>query len=85
VACINAYRLYLLHSVDIHPLTYLQFRTELYCKLFEYSSKAKLQNLRVRLGGKRVFNSDSNTYPTGRNALEVFVYSTDVYQGAKRY
>jgi hypothetical protein len=58
VACINAYRLYLLHSVDIHPLTHLQFRTELYCKLFEYSSKAKLQNLRVGLGGKRVFNPD---------------------------
>jgi hypothetical protein len=52
VACINAYRLYLLHSVNIHPLIYLHFRTELYCKLFEYSSKAMLQNLRVRLGGK---------------------------------
>ena len=58
VACINAYRLYLLHIVDIQPLTHLQFRIELYCKLFEYSSKAKLHSLRIGLGGKRVFNSD---------------------------
>ena len=58
VACINAYRLYLLHIVDIQPLTHLQFRIELYCKLFEYSSKAKLHSLQIGLGGKRVFNSD---------------------------
>ena len=45
VACINAYRLYLLHTVDKRPLTHIQFRIELYCKLFEYSSKAKLQSL----------------------------------------
>ena len=57
VACINAYRLYLLHIVG-QPLTYIQFRIELYCKLFEYSSKVKLHSLRIELGGKRVFNSD---------------------------
>ncbi len=58
VACINAYRLYRLSTVSQRPLTYLQFRTELYCKLLSYSEKAKLQSLRVQLGGKRVFNPD---------------------------
>jgi hypothetical protein len=37
-------------------LTQLQFRIELYYKLLGYSEKAKLQSLRVGLGGKRVFN-----------------------------
>jgi hypothetical protein len=54
VACINIYRLYILHTGK-GCLTHLQFRIELYCKLFEYSSKAKLRSLRVGLGGKRVF------------------------------
>lgn len=58
VACINAYRLYRLSTVSQRPLTHLQFRTELYCKLLSYSEKAKLQSLRVQLGGKRVFNPD---------------------------
>jgi len=58
VACINAYRLYRLSIVSGRPLTHLQFRTELYCKLLSYSEKAKLQSLRVGLGGKRVFNPD---------------------------
>lgn len=58
VACINAYRLYLLHSVDTRLLTHIQFRTELYCKPFNYSSKAKLHSLRIGLGSRRVFNSD---------------------------
>jgi hypothetical protein len=57
IACINAYRLYRLH-IGEKGLTHVQFRVELYCKLFEYSSKAKLQSLRKELGGKRVFNSD---------------------------
>ena len=56
VACINAYRLYQLSTVSGRPLTHLQFRIELYCKLLQYSKKAKLQSLRVGLGGKRVFN-----------------------------
>jgi hypothetical protein len=60
VCCINAYRLYVLQTVDISTkkLTHVQFRIELYCKLFEYSSKAKLQSLRLELSGKRVFGSD---------------------------
>jgi hypothetical protein len=58
VACINAYRLYQLHTTDQRPLTHLQFRTELYCKLLGYSEKAKLQSLRVGLGGKRLFGPD---------------------------
>jgi hypothetical protein len=47
VACINVYRLYQLHITDTRPLTHLQFRTELYCKLFGYSEKAKLRSLQV--------------------------------------
>jgi hypothetical protein len=58
VACINGYRLYQLHTKQERPLTHLQFRIELYCKLLGYSEKAKLQSLRIGLGGKRVFNSD---------------------------
>jgi len=35
VVCVNAYRLYLLHTKEYNktPLTYLQFRTQLYCQL----------------------------------------------------
>ena len=58
IACINAYRLYQLHTTDQRPLTHLQFRTELYYKLLGYSEKAKLQSLQVKLGGKRLFGSD---------------------------
>lgn len=57
VACINAYRLYQLHTVN-RPLTHVQFRIELYCKLLGYSEKAKLRYLQLQLGGKRVFNPD---------------------------
>jgi hypothetical protein len=57
VACINAYRLYQL-STSGRLLTHLQFRIELYCKLLSYSQQAKLESLRVGLGGKRVFNPD---------------------------
>jgi hypothetical protein len=58
VACINAYRLYRLSTTVERPFTHLQFRTELYCKLLGYSERAKLQSLRVSLGGRRVFNPD---------------------------
>jgi hypothetical protein len=54
VVCINTYRLYQLTTKG-KLLTHLQFRTQLYCKLLNYSSKAKLQDLRIGLGGKRVF------------------------------
>jgi hypothetical protein len=57
VACVNSYRLYQLHTTD-KPLTHLQFRIELYCKLLGYSKKAKLRSLQVELGGRRVFNPD---------------------------
>jgi hypothetical protein len=56
VACINAYRLHVLHMEE--PLTHLQFRILLYCKLLEYSERAKIRRLQVDLGGKRVFNPD---------------------------
>jgi hypothetical protein len=59
VACINGYRLYRLSTVEERPLTHLQFRIELYCKLLGYSEKAKLESLRVGLGGRRVFNPDA--------------------------
>ena len=58
MVCINAYRLYQLHTIDTRPLTHLQFRTELYCKLLGYSKEAKLRSLQLGLGGKRVFNPD---------------------------
>ena len=58
IACINTYRLYRLYTEDSRLLTYVQFRIELYSKLFEYSLKAKLHSLRVELGGKRVFGPD---------------------------
>jgi hypothetical protein len=59
LACVNSYRLYQLHTVDERPLTHLQFRIELYCKLLGFSEKAKLYSLRMGLGGKRVFNPEA--------------------------
>ena len=56
VACINAYRLHQLHMDK--PLTHLQFRISLYCKLLEYSERATVRQLWVDLGGKRVFSPD---------------------------
>ena len=58
MACINAYRLYILHTNLERPLSHLQFRTELYCKLLAYSTKVQLSQLYTELGGKRLFNSD---------------------------
>jgi hypothetical protein len=40
------------------PLTHLQFRMQLYQKLLDYSTKAKLIHLRVGLGGKRLFSPE---------------------------
>jgi hypothetical protein len=54
---VNSYKLHRLHTVD-KPLTHLQFRTLLYYKLLGYSERAKVQQLQVNLGGKRVFNPD---------------------------
>ena len=54
VVCVNAYRLYQL-SAKGKLLTHLEFRIELYCKLLNYSTKGKLQSLRIRLNGRRVF------------------------------
>ena len=58
MACINAYRLYLLHTNDQRPLSHLQFRIKLCQKLLAYSTKAQLTQLYIDLGGKRLFNSD---------------------------
>jgi hypothetical protein len=60
MACVNAYRLHFLFAKEKEekPLTHLQFRTELYCKLLGYSNQAQLQQLRTGLGGKRLFNPD---------------------------
>jgi hypothetical protein len=44
--------------VGQRPLTHLQFRFELYCKLLGYSERVKLRSLQIGLGGKRVFGSD---------------------------
>jgi hypothetical protein len=60
IACINTYRLYQLYTVQQgeRPLAYKEFRIELYQKLLNYSSQAKLYHLRVGLGGKRLFGPE---------------------------
>ena len=60
VTCVNAYRLYYLYNIQQgqKPLEHKEFRIELYTKLFNYSSQAKLHQLRVGLGGKRVFGPE---------------------------
>jgi hypothetical protein len=55
---VNGYRLHKLY-IGEKSLTQVQFRIELYYKLLGYSEKAKLQSLRVGLGGKRVFNPEN--------------------------
>jgi hypothetical protein len=57
VACINAYRLHQLHQAK--PLTHLEFRIQLASKLLDYSTKAKLNTLRIGLGGQRLFGTES--------------------------
>ena len=63
VICVNAYRLYVLHTKPHDPqiplLSYLQFRTRLYLRLLEYSKAAQLTYLQVSLLlGRRVFGLD---------------------------
>jgi hypothetical protein len=58
VACINGYRLYQLHTTAQPRLTHLKFRAQLYYKLLGHSEKAKLQHLRVGLGGRKVFGPE---------------------------
>jgi hypothetical protein len=53
---VNSYILYRLYTTEKHPLSHLQFKQELARKLLSYSEKAKLQSLRVRLGGRKVFS-----------------------------
>ena len=57
VACVNAYRLHYLHLTQLKktPLTHLQFRQALVTRLLEYSIQAKLTELRIGLGGSRLF------------------------------
>jgi hypothetical protein len=57
VTYMNLYRLYRLHITD-KPLTHLQFRILLCCKLLGYSERAKLQDLRNGLGGRRIFGPE---------------------------
>jgi hypothetical protein len=63
VACINSYRLYYLHLIQLEekPLTHLQFRQALIKRLLDYSIQAKLTQLRVGLGGKRLFSPELET------------------------
>jgi hypothetical protein len=57
--CVNSYRLYLLHMKDKSPLlTHLQFRTELYIKLLQYSILVQQIQLRMSLPGQRTFGPD---------------------------
>ena len=45
VTVINSYRLYSLHMAELHqkPLTHLQFRIELYRRLFSFSTQVKVR------------------------------------------
>jgi hypothetical protein len=58
MACINAYRLYLLHTNIKRLLNYLQFRIKLYYTLLEYFIKVQLIQLYAELEEKRLFNSN---------------------------
>ena len=63
VACVNAYRLHYLYltQLGIPPLTHLQFRQALVIRLLEYSIQAKLTELRIGLGGTRLFSPELET------------------------
>ena len=58
MACINAYRLYLLHTDSTKPLSHIEFRIKLYRKLLAYSKQVQLIQLYSELGGKRLFNPE---------------------------
>jgi hypothetical protein len=60
VACVNSYRLHLLHQIQLgeKPLTHLQFRQALVTRLLEHSIQAKLTELRIGLGGRRLFSPE---------------------------
>ena len=62
VICVNAYRLYVLHTTEHSPetplLSHLQFRTELYCQLLRYSIAVQQIQLRMTLPGQRTFGSN---------------------------
>jgi hypothetical protein len=59
---VNAYRLHQLRLVQLKgkALTHLDFRIriQLVTRLLEYSTPAKLQYLRLELGGKRLFSPE---------------------------
>jgi hypothetical protein len=60
VACVNSYRLHQIHFTQLgeKALTHLEFRIQLTTRLFSYSTSAKLQYLKVRLGGRRLFSPE---------------------------
>ncbi len=60
VIVINSYRLYRIHMTQLSqekPLSHLEFRTSLYRFLFNFSRSAKIHQLQLELGGKRLFGS----------------------------
>ena len=63
VACVNAYRLHYLYLTQLggKPLTHLEFRQALVTRLLEYSIQARLAELRIGLGGKRLFSPELET------------------------
>jgi hypothetical protein len=60
MACVNVYRLYQLQQVQLggKPSSHLEFRVQLTNRLLEYLTPAKLQYLRIDLGGKRLFSPE---------------------------
>jgi hypothetical protein len=60
ISCVNVYRLYHLYQVQLggKPPSHLEFRVQLSNRLLNYSTQAKLQYLRINLGGKRLFSPE---------------------------
>jgi hypothetical protein len=58
---INSYRLYQIHMTQLGQqsiLSHVEFRTSLYCSLFNFSRSAKIHHLQLELGGERLFLND---------------------------
>jgi hypothetical protein len=58
---INSYRLYQVYMTQLgqqSTLSHVEFRTSLYCSLFNFSRSAKIYYLQLELGGKRLFSND---------------------------
>jgi hypothetical protein len=55
---VNTYRLYILYTTKNKPLSYLQFRTELYYTLVQYSTTVEQRQLQMVSLGQHTFGPD---------------------------